>query len=302
MANKKKAPFKRRASSPAKDVRPSRRLRTQSLKSRLANSAIPSQDRSALLSLPREVRDQIYVEILEGLPLTFRLGKLYITVIGTQNREADINSVWQLHRGLLLWMLSSQQILYEALGMIARTYTFQPFGRLGYLEAELPGKPNSLVFTDGGVQNIMMYPEVSDYTFFKRRDTSIRGDLSVPFLKVMNSVHIKDACLELIWQWDNERSREDTATFVSEWGEIWTGRFLKVTIEIWDVSTYNTGGISLWILEEAEKCAARLVGIDGTISWVSLGLLYKERRFSLSPYSGHRQQVWVRRVTFERKV
>jgi hypothetical protein len=230
------------------------------------------------------------------------LGKLYITVIGTQNREADINSVWQLHRGLLLWMLSSQQILYEALGMIARTYTFQPFGRLGYLEAELPGKPNSLVFTDGGVQNIMMYPEVSDYTFFKRRDTSIRGDLSVPFLKVMNSVHIKDACLELIWQWDNERSREDTATFVSEWGEIWTGRFLKVTIEIWDVSTYNTGGISLWILEEAEKCAARLVGIDGTISWVSLGLLYKERRFSLSPYSGHRQQVWVRRVTFERKV
>jgi hypothetical protein len=119
MATKKKASSKKRTASPAKGVRASKRLQVHAPVSRPPLSAIISQQGSVLLSLPREIRDQIYMKVLEGLPLKFRKDKLII--IAMQSPGTFAIHPWAVSRGLPLWILSSQQILKEVLDMIART-------------------------------------------------------------------------------------------------------------------------------------------------------------------------------------
>jgi hypothetical protein len=303
MAENKKAPFepsKKRTLSPAKGTRFSKRLKVLTPKVRPTISTIPTQEGSAFLSLPREIRNNIYIKLLTGVNLTFRMDKLI--VVATQDPDGLFRHSKPGARGLPLWMLSCQQICHELLDIIARTHTFQPCGRPKNAEGELEGVPNSLIFADGGVRNILMIPDFND-RWFLGRHAGVAGDQTVPFLKLMDSLFLKDAVLELAWIHYYRRqhwSASEPAKFTAEWGEAWYGRFRKVKIIVAVIQDPEKGGTPLWIMDEAEKCAVILVGAGGSVSWESLGRRVDPR----TPGKYYRSQptVWVRRVTVERKV
>jgi hypothetical protein len=303
MAENKKAPSKpskKRASSPAKGTRFSKRLKVPTPKVRPTISTIPTQEGSALLNLPREIRNNIYIKLLTGVNLTFRMDKLI--VVATQDPDGLFRHSKPGARGLPLWMLSCQQICHELLDIIARTHTFQPCGRPKNAEGELEGVPNSLIFADGGIRNILMIPNF-DSGFHHGRNSEVIGDQAIPFLKLMDSLFLKDAVLELAWSHNYRRqqwSRNEPAKFTAEWGEVWYGRFRKVKITIAVIQDPENGGTPLWIMDEAEKCAAILVGAGASVSWESLGRRIDLRRSG--KYSRSQPTVWVRRVTVERKV
>jgi hypothetical protein len=303
MAENKKAPSKpskKRASSPAKGTRFSKRLKVPTPKVRPTISTIPTQEGSALLSLPREIRNNIYIKLLTGVDLTFRMDK--IIVVATQDSDGLFGHSKRGTRGLPLWMLSCQQICYELLDITARTHTFQPCGRPKNAEGELEGVPNSLIFADGGVRNILMIPDF-DSGLNLGRNSGVVGDQAVPFLKLMDSLFLKDAVLEVAWS-HNYRGQHwsvnEPAKFTAEWGEVWYGRFRKVKITIAVVQDPEKGGTPLWIMDEAEYCAAILVGAGSSVSWESLGHRIGAQRLAM--YHRRQPTVWVRRVTVERKV
>ena len=298
MATKKEAPPKKRASSPAKGTRSSKRLKAQTPKARPTISTIPTQDGCAFLNLPREIRNQVYMELLEGLDLTFRVDRLI--VVARRNPEGYFRRSKLTERGLPLWALSSQQICYEFLDLIARTYTFQPCGRPKLVESEVyEGVPNTLIFTSGGVRNVRMFP------MFPRTavSTGTAGDQSVAFLKLMDNVSLKDADLGMVWQYDYQHARQvwkqnEPAKLTNEWGKDWEGKFRKVKISVAVVSGPEKDTTPLFVMDEAEKCALRLVGKGGTLSW-------EDRTDMVRGFWGWRSYqttAWVRHVTVERKV
>ncbi|KAI4950406.1 hypothetical protein J4E91_004288 [Alternaria rosae] len=298
MATKKKAPPKKRASSPAKGIRSSKRLKVQTPKARPTISTIPTQEESAFLNLPREIRNQVYMQLLEGLDLTFRVNKLIVAA--RRNSKGYFRRSKLTKRGLPLWLLSSQHICYEVLDLIARTYTFQPCGRPKLVESEIyEGVPNTLVFTNGGVRNIRTFP-----TFPRNAlSTGSAGDQSVAFLKLMDNVSLKDAYLGMVWQYDNEHARQvwkqnEPARLTNEWGKDWEGKFRKVKISVAVVSGPKKDTKPLFIMDDAEKCALRLVGEGGALSW-------EDRTDVVRGFWGYRlyqTTAWVRHVTVERKV
>ena len=261
MTSNRNPPSKKRAASPAKGSRTSKRLQVSSKVSRPPLSMITSQHGSALLSVPCEIRDQIYTKALEESPLTFRVDKLM--VIATHNPEVSIEASKPVCRGLPLWMLSSRQVLYEVLDLIAWTFTFQPLGRITGPERELAGAPNSLIFTNDGVRNIKLR-----YLVFNTKEY-LGEHLIIPFLKLMNDLSLKNACLELVWSYTSFRYAlmpDEANLFIHAWAEHWNGRFRKVKIEI----EAETDPKQLWIMGEAEKCAVRLIGTGGSVSWKTL--------------------------------
>ena len=54
--------------------------------------------------------------------------------------------------------------------------------------------------------------------------------------------------------------------FIDAWKGHWNGRFRKVKIEI----NVETDPEQMWIMGEAEKCALRLIGTGGSVSWTTL--------------------------------
>ena len=262
MTSNRNPPSKKRAASPAKGSRTSKRLQVSSKVSRPPLSKITSQHGSALLSLPREIRDQIYTKALEESPPTFRVDKLM--VIATHNPEVSIEASKPVCRGLPLWMLSSRQVLYEVLDLIARTFTFQPLGRITGPERELAGALNPLIFTNDGVRNIKLQ------YLFNIPKTYIREEyMNNPFLKLINDLSLKNACLELVWGYRSVRYAwmpDKAEWFIDAWKGHWNGRFRKVKIEI----NVETDPEQMWIMGEVEKCALRLIGTGGPVSWTTL--------------------------------
>jgi hypothetical protein len=184
-------------------------------------------------------------------------------VIATHNPEVSIEASKPVCRGLPLWMLSSRQVLYEVLDLIAWTFTFQPLGRITGPERELAGAPNSLIFTNDGVRNIKLR-----YLVFNTKEY-LGEHLIIPFLKLMNDLSLKNACLELVWSYTSFRYAlmpDEANLFIHAWAEHWNGRFRKVKIEI----EAETDPKQLWIMGEAEKCAVRLIGTGGSVSWKTL--------------------------------
>ncbi|KAI4658924.1 uncharacterized protein J4E79_006684 [Alternaria viburni] len=291
------APTKKRASSPAKGIRSSKRLKVQTPKARPTISTIPTQDGCAFLNLPREIRNQVYMESLKGLDLTFRVNKLIIAA--TPNSEGYIRHPGLTKRGLPLWSLSSQQICYEVLDLIARNYTFQPYGRPRIAEIQMDeGVPNTLVFSEGGVGNIKLWPSF-DRT---ARSTGVVGDQSVPFLKLMDSLSLKDAYLGIVWQYAHERGDpkdNDPTDLTEEWGKDWQGMFRKVKVNVM-IRGLKKDTTPLWIMDEAEKFALRLVGTGGAVVWENpTDMVRVFWRFMSGWY---KQKAWVGRLTVERKV
>ncbi|KAI4681801.1 uncharacterized protein J4E84_007397 [Alternaria hordeiaustralica] len=295
MASDKKAPPKKRASSPVKGTRSSKRLMTKARKARPNVSEIPCQEGSALLNLPREIRNQIYLELLDGLDLTFRVDTLII--VATQDTEGylGVRRLKRTKRGLPLWSLSSQQICYELLDMIARTYAFQPFGRPTSPENELPGLPNSLVFTPGGVRTVKLVPGYHAPEFWLE-NKDIFCDLTARFLKLMDNLLLEDARLEMIWyhvETEYYYRNYKSHNLARQWEEDWRERFRKVKITVVVRSDPEKGGTPLMIMDDAEKCAMRLVGMGGASSWDDLGRLDVWK-----PWTPHQPDlVWVRHVT-----
>ncbi|KAI4936788.1 uncharacterized protein J4E92_001513 [Alternaria infectoria] len=295
MVPTKKAPSKKRALSPAKGTRSSKRLMTKARKARPTVSEIPCQEGSALLNLPREIRNQIYLESLDGLNLTFRVDKLIIVATRDTEGYLGIRRLKPTKRGLPLWSLSSQQICYEFLDMIARTYAFQPFGRPTFPENELPGLSNSLVFTPGGVRTVKLVPG-DHIPKFWTENNGVFCDLTALFLELMDNLLLEDARLELIWYhveteyyYRNYMSRD----LARQWEDDWQERFRKVKITVVVRSDPEKGGTPLSIMDDAEKCAMRLVGMGGASSWDDLGRVDAWKPWT--PYQP--DSVWVRHVT-----
>jgi hypothetical protein len=71
------------------------------------------------------------------------------------------------------------------------------------------------------------------------RNTSVTGDQTVPFLKLMDSIHFRNGCLKLSWE-RYTRQREwapgEPTVFVREWSEEWRGRFRKVIVTVNPIS------------------------------------------------------------------
>ncbi|KAI4960023.1 hypothetical protein J4E86_001642 [Alternaria arbusti] len=301
MAPTKKAPSKKRALSPTKGTRSSKRLMTKARKARPTVSEIPSQEGSALLNLPREIRNQIYLELLDGLNLTFRVDTLII--VATQDTEGylGVRRLKPTKRGLPLWSLSSQQICYELLDMIARTYAFQPFGQPLFPENELPGLPNSLVFTPGGVRTVKLVPGYHIPKFWTE-NINVFCDLTAPFLELMDNLLLEDARLELIWyhlRTEYYYKNYQSHNLTRHWEEDWRERFRKAKVTVVVRSDPEKGGTPLSIMDDAENCAMRLVGMGGASSWNDLG-----RVDGWEPWTPYQpDSVWVRHVTtVERKV
>lgn len=295
MAPQKKAPSKKRALSPAKGSRSSKRLKAQTPKARPTISSIPTQNGSTFLKLPHEIRNQIYTELLEGLDLTFRMDKLIVVAI--RNFEGYVRHPELTERCLPLWSLSSQQICYEFLDLIARNYTFQPCGRPSFAERQLDeGVPNTLVFTDGGVRNIKIWPSFNRTA----RNAGVVGDQSVPFLKLMDNLSLKDAHLRIVWQYMQDPhswEQNDPAKLIEEWGEVWQGRFRKVKISVM-VRGLKKDTTPLWIMDEAENFALRLVGKGGAVPWEDRTDVVR----AFWKFRWYETTAWVRHVTVERKV
>ncbi|CAI9632738.1 unnamed protein product [Alternaria burnsii] len=262
MTSNRNPPSKKRAASPSKGSQTSKRLQVSSKVSRPPLSKITSQHGNALLSLPREIRDQIYTKALEQPPPTFRVDELM--VIATHHSEVSIEASEPVCRGLPLWMLSSRQVLYEVLDLIARTFTFQPLKRITGPERELAGAPNSLILTNDGVRNIKLrYLNDTPKNYIRV------GYLNNLFLKLINDLYLKNACLELVWGWRSVQYAwmpDRTDWFIDAWKEHWNGRFRKVKIEIKVEKDLE----QMWIMGEAEKCALRLIGTGGSVSWTTL--------------------------------
>lgn len=274
---------------------------TKARKARPTVSEIPSQEGSALLNLPREIRNQIYLELLDGLNLTFRVDTLII--VATQDTEGylGVRRLKPTNRGLPLWSLSSQQICYELLDMIARTYAFQPFGQPLFPENELPGLPNSLVFTPGGVRTVKLVPGYHIPKFWTE-NINVFCDLTAPFLELMDNLLLEDARLELIWyhlRTEYYYKNYQSHNLTRHWEEDWRERFRKAKVTVVVRSDPEKGGTPLSIMDDAENCAMRLVGMGGASSWNDLG-----RVDGWEPWTPYQpDSVWVRHVTtVERKV
>lgn len=274
---------------------------TKARKARPTVSEIPSQEASALLNLPREIRNQIYLELLDGLNLTFRVDTLII--VATQDTEGylGVRRLKPTKRGLPLWSLSSQQICYELLDMIARTYAFQPFGQPLFPENELPGLPNSLVFTPGGVRTVKLVPGYHIPKFWTE-NINVFCDLTAPFLELMDNLLLEDARLELIWyhlRTEYYYKNYQSHNLTRHWEEDWRERFRKAKVTVVVRSDPEKGGTPLSIMDDAENCAMRLVGMGGASSWNDLG-----RVDGWEPWTPYQpDSVWVRHVTtVERKV
>jgi len=274
---------------------------TKARKARPTVSEIPSQEGSALLNLPREIRNQIYLELLDGLNLTFRVDTLII--VATQDTEGylGVRRLKPTKRGLPLWSLSSQQICYELLDMIARTYAFQPFGQPLFPENELPGLPNSLVFTPGGVRTVKLVPGYHIPKFWTE-NINVFCDLTAPFLELMDNLLLEDARLELIWyhlRTEYYYKNYQSHNLTRHWEEDWRERFRKAKVTVVVRSDPEKGGTPLSIMDDAENCAMRLVGMGGASSWNDLG-----RVDGWEPWTPYQpDSVWVRHVTtVERKV
>ncbi|CAN9305003.1 unnamed protein product [Alternaria sp. RS040] len=185
-------------------------------------------------------------------------------VIATHHSEVSIEASEPVCRGLPLWMLSSRQVLYEVLDLIARTFTFQPLKRITGPERELAGAPNSLILTNDGVRNIKLrYLNDTPKNYIRV------GYLNNLFLKLINDLYLKNACLELVWGWRSVQYAwmpDRTDWFIDAWKEHWNGRFRKVKIEIKVEKDLE----QMWIMGEAEKCALRLIGTGGSVSWTTL--------------------------------
>jgi len=297
MAPTKKAPSKKRALSPAKGTRSSKRLKAQTPKARPTIASIPTQDGCAFLNIPREIRNQVYMELLKGLDPTFRMDKLIIAA--TQNSEGYVRHPGLTKRGLPLWSLSSKQICYEVLDLVARNYTFQPCGRPKIAETQMDeGAPNTLVFSEGGVGNIKLWPSF-DRT---ARSTGVVGDQSVPFLKLMDNLSLKDAYLGVVWQYDHGRrdpEDNDPTDVTEEWGKDWQGMFRKVKINVM-VRGLKKDTTPLGIMDEAEKFALRLVGTGGAVLWEDRTDVVRVYWRFISGW--YKATAWVGRLTVERKV
>ncbi|CAN9251066.1 unnamed protein product [Alternaria alternata] len=175
---------------------------------------ITSQHGSALLSVPCEIRDQIYTKALEESPPTFRVDKLM--VIATHNPDASIEASEPPHK------------------------------RITGPERELAGAPNSLILTNDGVRNIKLhYPFVIPKTYIREEY------LNNPFLKLINDLSLKNACLELVWGYRSVRYAwmpDKAEWFIDAWKGHWNGRFRKVKIEI----NVETDPEQMWIMGEAD--------------------------------------------------
>ena len=78
--------------------------------------------------------------------------------------------------------------------------------------------------------------------------------------------------------------------YFEEWDSEWEGRFRKVQVEVTVVyADPDKTSPNKWLIEEAKKCAKRLVGADATVSWKDVTNI-KIR------------STWTRFVTVERKI
>lgn len=121
-----------------------------------AEPAARRHNQRTFFRLPREVRDQIYLDASEPTPITHVHRDLRLIAFPGSHTNDDDNHPWRHHRGLPSWIRSCKQMTTENLNVLLRTRTFMVLSRLD----SRPGKKdlmiNPLVFHRASTRNIFV--------------------------------------------------------------------------------------------------------------------------------------------------
>jgi hypothetical protein len=193
---------------------------------------------SALLRLPREIRDHIYSLALGTDTLLFRHDDL--TLEGVSNIYGRLYRNAEGLEGLPQWLQTNKQICSEALQIIAQTYRFEiQIQHVIYLDRliQLPAPPNPLVLNRDVLRHIAVQPQINhgngkDILNIQRS----RGDQTLYFVALLKQLQVQDLCLELKWQdlWIlTSKVVNGLEAFTEEWrGNDLDGKFRKVRVTI----------------------------------------------------------------------
>ena len=111
------------------------------------------QSQSSLLCLPREVRDQIYVDAFGSATMNLRHRDLELEVLNNRCTYADKEIACTGLHGLPHWVQTCKQMCTEALETVSRTRTFRITGKVSKARSATLGScANSLVFRRGGIR------------------------------------------------------------------------------------------------------------------------------------------------------
>jgi hypothetical protein len=247
----------------------------------------PPNSGSALLRLPREIRDHIYSLALGTNTLLFRHDDLTL--------EGVSNIYGRLHRnaagleGLPQWLQTNKQVCSKALQVVAQTYAFEiqcprrhDLDRLRRkirsLGPQLPAPPNPLVLNGDVLRHIATYPRIThdngeDILNIQRS----RLDQTSSHVTLLRQLKVQDVCLESDWRnfWVLEsKVVEGPEAFTEEWrGNDWDRKFRKVRITIEAPYESEHSALATWVpklTEMTEECAKRLVGRNGVVTWSDL--------------------------------
>jgi hypothetical protein len=277
--------------------------RRQDVNKPAVNLVAEQQEQSMFLQLPREIRDQIHIQALDGLWHVLRCGNFSVIL----SIDVDSHEGPGTQKGLPLWVATCKQMTTEGIEVMLRTRELLPIHVLGKSTTSVP---NALVFKQGQIRHIV----VRDH--FVTMPTILHDMVSVSKIKIVQSAvdeflamlkhgDIRDACLKLSWNrgWhvanhvrQNPYCPEwlpgEPEIYIENWDSWWDGRFRKVTIEVNLYADPDTeGGATTDLVELAKTCAKRLVGYGGDLT---------VEKFKVTLDAGMGD--WSRRIVVERKI
>ncbi|KAH7084907.1 hypothetical protein BKA63DRAFT_498437 [Paraphoma chrysanthemicola] len=272
------------------------------------------QNRAAFFTLPREVRDQIYVEAFGHEVYKFSYKDIKISAYH-HPRIVIKRKACYFFNGLPQWLLSCKRICTEATSVFSGTrhFDFYPFPNRFIVTPEdrmTSVFTNSLVFHPGALQNIILGKSLdavlsransAGIWHFATITTFPRITPQHQWFSLIEACRGPRLCMEMVWRryWHNDRDK-----FAPQWlkGETeafdyldaqWSGKFRKIKLT---VIYYSKSGVALGkMLELGESCVLRLME---SISDQSKPVWQDEVEFEDT--DGHIK--WARSLIMERKV
>ena len=220
------------------------------------------QSQSPLLTLPRELRDQIYESAFGHDYRMLKLGDL--PTLATDS--FPIGTPPLIH-GLPSWLLGCKRILSEALWVFRKTRrvsAIRPAASFFKGEYEIPPGVswNPLVFNQDVALNVVVSKE--DHSTITGREVDQQ------FLLALKRLNARNMCLETVWNMDvfPEGYSSNANSHSRFWTTDWNGRFQRANITIVVYDEPPTEKLKQ-VEEKAEACARRLVGRCKASSWGS---------------------------------
>jgi hypothetical protein len=107
------------------------------------NLVAKPQKQSTFLELPREIRDQIYIQVLSEQWIVLTCGDAEVLASG--DKLPDLYQACDVAKDLPQWVSTCKQVTIEAIEVVLRTRSLEPMDIWGHFDIV----PNSLVFGHG---------------------------------------------------------------------------------------------------------------------------------------------------------